>query len=166
MRITENTKYYEVAGLLQYLTPIDEIRLVFASENYYLGESGWWGMRIGDFIKLLQGDLSIFGVDKDNAMDVPAFAHFIMKGFAIFMQDFCQTCKALDVPMTANEQRAQSKCLQMGVDEGILVFCRNYFSLPNFDAVADLPLSDYLLARKDSYNKTMFEKSYQENFFK
>ena len=66
----------------------------------------------------------------------------------------------LQVPqhLLSDEQRNISKKIpQLSFNENILIFCRDYFSLQNFEAVAKLKLFEFILARKAQYNKDLAE---------
>ena len=36
---------------------------------------------------------------------------------------------------------------------------RSYFGLPNFDAVRELKVADYIMAKKDDYNKAVVDRN-------
>ena len=84
-----------------------------------------------------------------------------------FSDDDAYLCsRASQLPMVelkevkTDEIRAQKTCLKVSVAEGILLFVREYFSLHSFGEAENLPLSDYLIAKKDNYNKVMAQREY------
>jgi hypothetical protein len=43
--------------------------------------------------------------------------------------------------------------------EGMLVFVRAYFGLKSFGEAENVTIGDYLLAKKDEYNSTIFQRN-------
>lgn len=158
MVISENTLYEEIALIEKSFRPVDRARLILAAERHYFPDGGWWSMKIGDFVSLSEGDRTPLGVT-DDPSTWTAFAYYAMQGFGSFVDEFVKVTKALEAPMSAREAAASSACQRMTLGEGMLVFVRSYFGCKSFAEAAELPLCDYVIARKDNYNKAMFERA-------
>lgn len=118
-------------------------------------------LNIGDFFDCLRCDFSVIGVCStwNNATQ----AQYIWAmGFADYMDDFGKMLQRLTPPATAEQKQAQGVCMRVGFEESVLVFCREYFGLKSFKEVETLTLNEYLIAKKDAYNKAVFERKLNE----
>lgn len=154
--ISNDTLMSELMPLMDSISGVERARLILWGESLYF-DGNYWTMKISDFCKLSSGDLSPLGVE--DMERITASAYFAYLGFKGFVDDFCKVAKSLTPPSTTKENAASSQCLQMSTAEGMLIFARNYFGCRSFDEAGELPLSDYILARKHEYNKSVFERA-------
>lgn len=137
----------------------EEAKLMLKAEEYYLGGGGWWSISVGDFIKIADGDASFFGVDLDGDADITVLAFYGIKAFKGFVAEFLKVAESLTPPQSAKAHKASSACLPMTLAEGMLVFVREYFGLKSFSEAERVPLSDYIIAKKDAYNKAVYQQA-------
>lgn len=97
-----------------------------------------------------------------NYNEITVFEYYWILGFKDFIEEFIKILKNFEIKETPEENQAGKFCYESTFQESILIFTRNYFNLPSFEAVGELSLGEYLIARKDNYNKIMFEKSYNK----
>lgn len=159
MQINRTTLYRDVLPLIPFFEAGEEARLMVTAEHMY-ARDGWWSIPVGQFVELSNGDYKSLGVDKDNIEDITALQYYAIMSFKGFVDEFIKVVEALDTPRTSKERQAESACRPMSLAEGLLVFVRKYFGLRSFDEAANIPLSDYIIAKKDTYNSAMFERTY------
>lgn len=83
-------------------------------------------------------------------------------GFKEFIEEFGKNVQNLTLKPTPMEVSAASACYSTTLIESMLVFCRDWFNLPNYTAAAQTTLGDYLIARKADYNNKSFERRMSE----
>lgn len=153
-QITESTKIRDLSDFLAYLKDTTIRELKTAAERKY-GDP--WGITIGQMLDGLRG--KFFVLENTALEDVTVIQHFWIVSYRDMMEQLCKTLEKLTPPCTPEAKQAQTACIDMSFDEGILIFLRSYFGLRTFDDAMNLHISDLLLARKDVYNRAAFEQA-------
>lgn len=153
MKIDRNTTIEAFAPFVGIIDEADMERVREGAVRDLFGEAGFYAMTVGDFTAIVGGDprplLQSGGRTVFDMCRVEAFRKFV--------DDFAATLKRLTVPPTPDTIKASVGTLQYSFDEGLYIFCRSYFGLPSFEAADRLRLSEYLMARKDDYNRQVVE---------
>lgn len=155
MQIDDTTLFSDVAHFIPYLEQSSIKDIKSAAERKF---GTPWGLTIGELFTCMDGEFGIIGVDKRHPETLTAFQYYWMESFKDMCESLSKTLNALSVEQSADAKQASAACRPMGFQEGIKVFCREYFGLHSFGAVGALTLDDLLLAKKDQYNKAIFEK--------
>lgn len=159
MQVTDTTKYGEIAAVAPYFEQSAILELKKAAEAKY-GRT--WGLTIGDFFSCTEGDWSCVGIDLAHLEELTALQYYWMEAFRDMAESLSKTLEALSVAPAPEAREASKMCRPMNLRDSVLVFCREYFGLHSFSAVYDLTIDDLLLAKKDNYNKAIFEKTMAE----
>lgn len=159
MQVTESTKLFEIGAFLPFIEQSSVKDLKSAAERLY---GNPWGLTLGEFFAYSEGDYSGIGVDFGHADQITALQYYWMESFKDMCKTLNQSLTALSVAPTPDAKKACVACRKMSFQESVKVFCREYFGLASFREVDDLTLDDLLLAKKDSYNKAIFEKGMAE----
>lgn len=157
MKLDRSTLYIDFIPFENCLTDESEKELskaVFSVFPPYLSLS------IHELFQCLRGDFSI--IKYDESKEITAFQAFWIKHFQTWLEDFVAMIERYNIPPTGAQKRASEKCLKQKFEESVLIFCREYFGLHSFKAVYDLPITDYILAKRDSYNKAVYERALAE----
>lgn len=150
MRINVKSAYVaDVDELLK-----DEARAAIEAEA--IKEYGsFTALTLGKWIECTSGDYScVLGDIHGTFLQV-----YWLKLFERETKVFVEALTKLSPKMDASEQRAASGLLKTTLAESLLVFVRNYFGLPSFKAAEDITLGEILIAKKASYNDTIFRKA-------
>lgn len=120
------------------------------------GISNFAQMKIGDFLDCCNGDFSaFFDMQKANSFD-----YIFVLAFREFIELFTKQIENLQVPahLLSDEQKNISRKLpKLSFNENILIFMQKYFSLQNFESVAELKLFELILAKKAQYSSDLAE---------
>ena len=68
--------------------------------------------------------------------------------------------------LALKELAASKNCYPTEFAESMLIFSRSYFGLHSFKEATHITLGDFILAKKDSYNSTVFQKTYSNIIMK
>ena len=82
-----------------------------------------------------------------------------VRAFSAWLRDFVALVDSFSLKPTAKQIRYANGCVEMSFDESVYVFLREYFNLPRFDDVLGLTVGDYLLAKKDNFNRMTIERN-------
>lgn len=115
-------------------------------------------LRIADFFGCIHCDFSAIGVDGSTWNNATQAQYIWAMGFADYLDGFGKMLERLTPTTTPEQRQAQSACLSVEFEESVLVFCRDYFGLRSFRAAEELTVNEYLIAKKDTYNKVTFER--------
>lgn len=163
MQINAKGSYFDFVKFSRYISAED---LAEIGEKAAQAERDFYALEIGEFFECLQGDFSCVGVTKETAEDLTTAQFFWCSKFPEFLEGFCKALKTLTPKANAQAQKAASACLPMTLQESMLIFAREYFGLRSFDEAARVTLGDFLLAKKDNYNKETFAAAYNANIGK
>lgn len=159
MRITNKTELTEeLENQLNCLTDESKNELTDASARFYCGENGYYSLTIADFHALISGSVEVgrFSLAEHSHL---VFAKFFLQGLANFAKDFVTLLSELTPPPTAEEIRANRNLLPIGIAESLLIFARSFFGLRSFAEAEQITLADLILAKKETYNKIIFERN-------
>lgn len=160
MRITTDTRYFTVAPVLRALTDEQLEELRERAPKVVLGDGGYNGITLGQLAVLTtRGAKGVF-TKAENEQDVSVFEYYCAEGFAAWFEDYTKKLQRLQPPMTSEEKAAQAACMQVGMIEGLLIFAREYFGLHSFGEAEQVTLGDLLIAKKDAYNKAVYQREY------
>lgn len=150
IKVDKNTKYADFQFYDDYILNSSREELTAAS----IEEMGdYYDIKIGDFIQLMH----LTEADIEQRFDT-VFAVYWLRGFKDFLEDFVKTVNNLTVKQTAKEAAASDVCYDVDFDEGMLVFTRSYFGLHSFKEAEEITIGEFIMAKKDAYNSTMFER--------
>lgn len=162
MIVTKETTYEEFAAYEPHVSDEDKKRLEQKAVEVKYGQNGFYGMTLGAFLDGIHGR---FEPMWDNG-GLSVFDIYRTKAFAEWTLGFTDTLAGLSLKPTAKQQQYQQGCRPVSFEESIYLFCRSYFGLHSFDAVLDLTVADYLLAKKDDYNKQVCERNMMKSTLK
>ena len=158
MKIDKNSKWADVAVVYTLAMEAERKRVEDLCAERVLGDGGCWSLSVGDFIELSQG-----GKVQDFAEHGEAVA--VLATFAVrrWVEDLMNLLANLVPPK--NSKQIKAPTLEMSMSEAMLVFTREYFSLGSFEDASKVAMADYVLARKDHYNKVVTQMA-EANFYK
>lgn len=155
IEVSERTKARDFAPFREVLTEDSAKRLLEVAVFNKFGKDGFWSMTIADFFAIAGGDIACLVSDNGESL----FDECRIKAFATFVDDFTTMLKSLELPSSEEDERNARGCLGMTLEEGIYIFCRQYFGLHSFADVDSLTLADVVLAKKDTYNKAVIDRN-------
>lgn len=120
-----------------------------------------WQLTIGDLGQYLQGEYPTSLADRFDASKSVAEYLGTFKALREFVGKFVKLLARFTVKATADELQASAGLPKFDETEGLLVFAREYFGLPSFDAAEKVTLGELYLAKKDDYIKTMAQRNLQ-----
>lgn len=152
MKINKNTKWSDIAVVYANANKQERIRVEDLCAERIFGEGGCWAITIGDFIELTEGRKVESFVNQGEAIG-------ILATFAVrrWVEQIMEILKKLVPPIKSND--VSSLTIEMSFAESMLVFCRDYFGIQSFDVASKVAISDYILARKDFYNKIVQQQA-------
>jgi hypothetical protein len=167
MQITSDTLYIAFQPFEKFLKKGEIEKIKKQAPFAVIGKDGYMSLTIADFNAIaLHGDLSRF-LDGRAENTLTVFEYYTLAGLKDFFEGYAKSLEKLAVKPTAKESAAQAACLKVGIVEGMLIFARDYFGLQSFAAAEKVTLAELLMARKDAYNKAIFERAltaqYQKN---
>lgn len=156
MIVTKETKYSDFENLEKYLKDEAVASLKKAAEWAYMGV---YELTFGQFLRACDGDFS--GILGDLSEPTVLQVYWI-KRFEDFKVEFGETLKAYQVPLTAKQKMAADGLPKQTFAESMLIFARSYFGLHSFSDAEGVTIGDLLIAKKDVYISTLFERKYQK----
>lgn len=155
LKIDRNTTNVEFEPWRKYISAEDMEKAKKAAVADRFGKGGFNAMTVGQLTTVLAGDPRPLyrsgGRTLFDTLTVEAFGEFIDK--------LTDTLKRLTVPPTPESIKLSSGVMPSEFTESVYLFCRSYFGLPSFEAADGLKVSEYLLARKDDYNKQIIDRN-------
>lgn len=151
MRITENTKYIEIAAIEKYFSKktIEELKSA-AVERF----GSMYDLEFATFWNCANGDFSHLG----NLDDLTVLQAYWMKKFEDFADEFAKTLSTLQVKSTEDEKRASDGLIKVTWGESILVFIQKYFGLKSFKEAEKITIGELLIAKRAQYNDDLFQR--------
>ena len=159
MRIDPESPYIRHLILLDNMDEESRKRLQEDAERVY---GSPWGLALKDFFALSEGDLSYINLTKETSIKGSVRQYVWMMEFREVVEQVTAILKNLQIPQSPDAQRASTKCLKMSTKESIFVFVRRYFGLRNFNEASEIPLSDFIVAKKDEFNTSIFRHTMNE----
>lgn len=155
IKVDRHTTNVEFEPWRKYIGAEDMERLKKAAVADRFGVGGFNAMTVGQLTTVLAGDPRPLyrsgGRTLFDTLTVEAFGEFIDK--------LAETLKRLTVTPTPESIKLSSGVMPSEFTESVYLFCRSYFGLPSFEAADTLKVSEYLLARKDDYNKQIVDRN-------
>lgn len=132
-----------------------------AGRRAYAPSGDWWQLTTGDFLSLSTGDLSSItgGADANN---MTVYQYFALLDFKEWAAEFASLIEKLTPPQTMEQMQVCKMLPKNTIQEALLIFNRNYFGLKNFAEAEKIPIFDVLIAKKDTYAKTLYEHEWQK----
>lgn len=156
MLIENNTKYVDFADYEEYLSESEKERITEAAAVAYLGVGGYYNLTLSALIRLCANDINALN---DLPIEVgTVFCVYFFRGLSKFINDYITTLSKLTIKPTAKEQTASNAGVRLTFGETVLIFAREYFGLRSFAEAEKVTLDEYLIAKRDSYNKMRFER--------
>lgn len=138
----------------------EEERLQQAAPVAVIGAGGYYSLTIAQWHGITKQDLSVISDRLTDKTRCTVYDYYTIKGLSAFVDSYIKQLERFAVKPDAAETAAQRACYDVTATEGMLIFAREYFGLQSFAAAEQVTLGDFLLAKKDTYNKTMFQKAY------
>jgi len=156
MKVSKKTPFIEIALFEDYITEDSKKELKEAAEKDI---GSCWDLTLREFFELSKGDFSCKGIDVKKPEELSVLQFYWCARFKDFVDEFAATLERLQAPQSIEAQKAAKSCLDVSFEESVVVFCREYFGLHNFADAYTITLGEFVIAKKDSYNKTIFERS-------
>lgn len=158
MIITKETLWITVRDAIDVLRTGEAERLRETAVRSVFGNGGYYDMTIEQFDMVLHNHVGELLPSLTTALPL-AFEYLAAEGLVAFAEDYVRKLERFTPPQTADELRASGSTIKSSATEAFLVFARDYFSLPSFAAAAKTTLADLLIAKKDAYNKIMYQRA-------
>lgn len=155
MKIDKNTLYADFVIYEDVLTDESQKALQQAVKEAYID---YYDLTIKDLFDCLRGRFDVIGLQAGKEQEATALQGLWVKGFSKWCEAFIKLIEGYALPQTIEAQQAAAKCLKMKFEESVLIFLREYFGLQSFKACYTLQVTDYIIAKRDAYNKAVFER--------
>lgn len=152
MTIDFSKPYSKYVDILPFVT--DESRKMLMERAAQIRDP--YTLTLAEFFACADGDFGCIIKDVTNPSTGEALW---LDVFKVFMTDLGNILKKLVIPQTPEQKQASANCLPVEWQEGMLVFVRAYFGLKSFTEAENVTIGDYLLAKKDEYNTTIFQRN-------
>ena len=155
MKIDKYTLYRDFAAVEPYIEApkLEELRRASVADK--LGTEGFYGLTLGGLLDGMRGD---FDALTDCGGDT-VFDRYRIAAFCEWLKEFVAVVNGLTLKPTAKQIAQSSGCKSLTFEESVYYFVRSYFGLPNFDAVRELTVGDYIMAKKDDFNKAVVDRN-------
>ena len=154
MIINPSDKYIDHIILLTNMDEDSKNRLREDAERVY---GSPWGLALKDFFALSEGDLTYIGLERGRQLTASIRQFVWMHEFSEVVEQVIGILQKLQIPQSDDAKRASEYCLKSTSKESVYLFTRRYFGLRNFNEAAEIPLSDFILAKKDDYNSAIYQ---------
>lgn len=155
MKIDKYTLYRDFVAVEPYVEApkLEELRRAAVADKF--GMEGFYGLTLGELLDGMRGD---FDALMDCGGDT-VFDHYRVTAFCEWLKEFVAVVNGLTLKPTAKQIAQSSGCKSLTFEESVYYFVRSYFGLPNFDAVRELTVGDYIMAKKDDFNKAVIDRN-------
>lgn len=155
MKIDKYTLYRDFAAVEPYVEApkLEELRRAAVADKF--GMEGFYSLTLGGLLDGMRGD---FDALIDCAGDT-VFDHYRVAAFCEWLKEFISVVNGLTLKPTAKQIAQSSGCKSLTFEESVYYFVRSYFNLPNFDSVRELTVGDYIMAKKDDFNKAVIDRN-------
>lgn len=155
MNITKETLYYDFVEDEEFIDKETEDKIIEASKEVY---GDYYDLTIENLIDFTKEDTDAYDELMNN--NITVFRVYWFKGLSEFLKTYLNLLKNFVVKESSEESIASKACYPVEFGESLLIFAREYFNLHSFKEAANINLADLLIAKKDAYNKSVFEKTY------
>lgn len=154
MKINPEDNFLPYMTIVQTVDDESKARLEEDANAHY---GNPWELSIRDFFALAENDFSYIGLDS-AALHKASVRQFVwLKEFHDICAQIVLILKRLQVPESADSKRASAQCLKVTSKESAIVFARRYFGLHSFTEAENITIADFIVARKDEYNRSMYQ---------
>ena len=155
MKIDKYTLYRDFVAVEPYVEApkLEELRRAAVADKF--GTEGFYGLTLGG---LLDGMRCDFDALQDCGGDT-VFDHYRVAAFCEWLKEFVAVVNGLTLKPTPKQKMQANGCKSLTFEESVYYFVRSYFGLPNFNAVRDLTVGDYIMAKKDDFNKAVVDRN-------
>lgn len=155
MNISKETLYYDFVEEEEFIDKETVQSIIEASKEVY---GDYYDLTIENLIDFTEEGTTAY----DELMDekITVFRVYWFKGLSEFLKTYLNLLKNFVVKESPKESMASKACYPVEFGESLLIFAREYFNLHSFKEASQITLSDLLIAKKDAYNKAIFEKTY------
>lgn len=161
MNINENTLYRDFVDDEKYLSE-ESIQEIIKYAKQLFGD--YYELTIEDLIEYTNEDTDVY--DELTDPEITVLRVYWFKGLSEFLKLYFKLLSNFSVKETPEESMASKECYPVQFSESLLIFAREYFQFHSFKEAAKTTLGDLLIAKKDSYNKAVFERAYTNNITK
>ena len=151
MKIDGNSRYEDFLTIEPLLSEGSRVALKARAVEIY-GDP--WGLTLADFIAITGNDLSRLG----DMSDPTILQMYWLQCFHEFVEQFQHILESLKMPMDATEEAAAASMKKVSMAEGMLVYARGYFGLHSFSDAEQITITEYVMARRDDYNKAIYNR--------
>lgn len=155
MKIDRHTTSQEIAPFVSLITDADWERIRSAAVRDKFGDGGFYAMTVGDFTTVLGGDIRPLLQSGGRTV----YDNARVEAFKAFVDELADTLKRLTLPPTAETMRLNAGTIKSEFIESVYLFLRNYFGLPSFESADGLRVSEFVLAKKDDYNRAIVDRN-------
>ena len=155
MIVDKNTLYTDFAASERYINADEVNRIMNAAVVAKYGDNGFFTLTIGALLDGMHGEFR----PMYDANGLTVFDVYRVRAFSVWVRDFIGLVERFTLKPTAKQIGYTNGCVKMSFDESVYVFLREYFGLHRFDDVLDLTVADYLLAKKDTFNRMVVERN-------
>lgn len=145
------------------VVPEDKRAMLYDKAQDYL-RLHYGELRIGDFFDCMNAEYGVIMHGKKDWNKCNNAQFLWAMGFAEYLRAFSKMIQRLQVPMSAEEKAAQGACLAVSFEESVLVFVQQYFGLPSFKACQEVTINEYLIAKKQMYNRAIVQQKVDEQY--
>ena len=165
MKVQNDTLWLVFSPCIPYLQPGEMDKIIEAAPHAVIGAGGYYDLTIAQLAAIVNHNDTTCIVNKADE-ELTVYEYCTIKGLKEWFEKFVKQIKTLTIPATDQEQRASRACLEVSFVESLLLFARQYFGLHSFREAEQVTLGDVILAKKDAYNKEVFQKAYSEIMYK
>lgn len=155
LKIDRHTKWIDFAAMEHCISAEDTQRIMEKAVTAKYGENGFYMLTIKELLDGMHGEFAELYEDEGKTV----FDIYRVRAFSAWLRDFVALVDSFSLKPTAKQIRYANGCVEMSFDESVYVFLREYFNLPCFDDVLGLTVGDYLLAKKDNFNRMTIERN-------
>lgn len=160
MVIDEFTLYTTLAPIEKHLTKESVQELQKAAPVAVFGRDGYYSLTIEQLNLLYHNEVAEIVPNVEDTNKLTVFEYYTLLGLKGFIDEYVKALNACNVQLTADEERAAQAAGNMQFIEGLLCFAREYFGLHSFADAGRTTLGDLLIAKKDTYRRTIYQRAY------
>ena len=155
MKIDKHTLYKDFAPIEPYVdaSQLEELRRSAVAEKF--GTGGFYDMTIGGLLDAMKDDFD----ELQECHGETVFDVYRVAAFRQWLNEFIAVVEALTLRPTAKQVAQSNGCKPLTFEESVYFFTRSYFGLKDFDSVRKLTVADYIMAKKDDYNKAVVDRN-------
>ena len=155
MKIDRYTLYKDFAQIEPYVdaSKLEELRRSAVAEKF--GAGSFYDMTLGGLLDAMKDDFDAL----QECHGETVFDVYRVAAFRQWLNEFIAVAEALTLKPTAKQVAQSNGCKPLTFEESVYFFTRSYFGLKDFDSVRKLTVADYIMAKKDDYNKAVVDRN-------